>query len=66
MDIKIGLIIGLIRNNRVGPLVADWVFKETLQIKEDNVSLALVELKDFDLPLIGLNPSEEQNYALNN
>lgn len=60
MSVKIGVIIGSIRDGRQGETVAKWFLNEANKIKASDVTLELVDLKSFDLPLIGLNPSETQ------
>lgn len=48
--LNIGIILGSTREGRVGPQVASWVQK---QGENSGLNLSLVDLKDFDLPLLG-------------
>ena len=47
---KIGIILGSIRDNRAGASVAQWVFQNAPQSSE--VSYELVDLEDFELALL--------------
>jgi NAD(P)H-dependent FMN reductase len=48
--LRVGIIIGSIRPNRVGESVARWVY-EQLQTRNDAI-FELVDLRDFNLPLL--------------
>jgi NAD(P)H-dependent FMN reductase len=48
--LNIGIIIGSTREGRVGPQVASWILA---QGSKSGLNLSLVDLKDFDLPLLG-------------
>lgn len=48
--IKIGIIIGSTRPNRVGEGVARWVYEEARQ--RTDAEFELIDLKDFNLPLL--------------
>lgn len=48
--IRIGIIIGSTRPGRVGESVAKWVHE--LAVKRGDAEYELVDLKDFDLPLL--------------
>lgn len=48
--LKIAVIIGSVRPNRVGPAVAEW-FYETVKDTKD-VAFDVIDLKDVDLPLL--------------
>lgn len=48
--IKVGIILGSTRRNRNGEAVAKWVYK--LSRNRDDAEFELVDLKDFDLPLL--------------
>jgi len=48
--LKIAIIIGSTRPNRIGKGVADWVFKEAQ--KRSDAEFELVDLIDFKLPLL--------------
>ncbi len=48
--IKIGIILGSTRPNRNGEAVAKWVYK--VAKKRRDAAFELVDIKDFDLPLL--------------
>lgn len=48
--LKIGIIVGSTREGRVSPQVANWILE---QGKETALDLEIVDLKDYDLPLLG-------------
>ncbi len=48
--IKIGIILGSTRPNRNGEAVAKWVYK--VAKKRSDAEFELVDIKDFDLPLL--------------
>ncbi|WP_109472695.1 NADPH-dependent FMN reductase [Ornithinimicrobium cavernae] len=45
---KIGIVIGSVRDGRIGVQVANWVHE---QAKERDVAYDLIDLKEFDLPV---------------
>ncbi|WP_232548818.1 NADPH-dependent FMN reductase [Propioniciclava soli] len=47
---KIGIIIGSIREGRAGESVGAWVFEDAE--KREGASYELIDLKDFDVPLL--------------
>lgn len=46
---KIGIIVGSIRNGRVGRNVGEWVLAEASQ--RDDATFELIDLAEFDVPL---------------
>lgn len=48
--LKIGIIIGSTRPNRIGAGVAQWVYAEAK--KRTDAEFVLIDLKDFNLPLL--------------
>lgn len=62
--LKIGIVIASVRDGRNGKQVGDWVFNYANNRNDDNVSYELIDLKDFDLPLLGLTPTAEQGAAI--
>ncbi|CAM4179336.1 NAD(P)H-dependent oxidoreductase [Erysipelothrix inopinata] len=56
---KIGIILGSIREGRNGEAVAKWTL-DFAQKRQDGVEYELVDLKDYDLPLLGLAPTDAQ------
>ena len=63
---KIAIVIGSIRNGRNGEQVANYVFNYANSKKDENTTFELVDLKSFDLPLLGMDPSEKQVEAIQN
>lgn len=49
---KIAIIVGSIREGRTGSAVGQWVKEQADQQNEEGVSYDLLELADFDLPLL--------------
>ncbi|MFZ1361861.1 MAG: NAD(P)H-dependent oxidoreductase [Candidatus Nanopelagicales bacterium] len=47
---RIGIIIGSTRPNRIGPVVAQWVYDEA--IKRDDAEFELLDVESFKLPLL--------------
>lgn len=48
--LRVGIIIGSTRPNRIGEGVAQWVFSEAK--KRSDIEFELVDIKDFNLPLL--------------
>jgi NAD(P)H-dependent FMN reductase len=48
--IKIGIILGSIRPNRLAKQVGEWIIGNTIQ---QNIEYKILDLKEFDLPLFG-------------
>lgn len=46
--VRIGVILGSVREGRVGPVVADWVMSKGAD--NDAVALELIDLADWDFP----------------
>lgn len=61
---KIAIIIGSIREGRNGAAVGKWVFDYANSRNDEGVTYELVDLKDYDLPLLGTQPSEAQGAAI--
>lgn len=49
---KIGIIIGSIRDSRKGAAVATWVHENASRRDDDGVTYELIDLKTFDVPLL--------------
>ncbi|MEG0416145.1 MAG: NAD(P)H-dependent oxidoreductase [Erysipelothrix sp.] len=60
---KIGIILGSIREGRNGEAVAKWTL-DFAQKRQDSVEYELVDLKDYDLPLLGLAPTDSQGASI--
>lgn len=48
--LKIAIIIGSTRPNRIGPTIAKWVY--AVAEKRDDASFELIDIADYDLPLL--------------
>lgn len=48
--LKLGIIVVSIRDKRIGSEIADWVYNTYLDIKDSDVSIELIDLKEFNLP----------------
>lgn len=62
---KIGIVIGSIRENRVGADVAHWLLNyiENKNIKD--TTFEIVDLKNYPLPLLGVKTNEEDEKVIN-
>ena len=47
---KIGIILGSIRDERAGASVAEWVMEQSAE--RENATYELIDLKSFDVPLL--------------
>lgn len=56
---KIGIVTTTIREGRNGINVANWVLENAKKRNEDNVEYSLVDLKDFNLPIMGMQKEED-------
>ena len=61
---KIGIVLASVRDERNGKQVADWVLDYVNKRNDEGVTYELVDLKDYDLPLLGTSVSEEQGKAI--
>ena len=50
---KIGIISGSVREARNATQVAEWVYDFALGRNDEGVEYELVDLADYDLPLLG-------------
>src|SRR5690554_239368 len=64
MSVKIGIVLGSIREGRAGEAVAKWVLENAQNRNDENVTYEIVDLKSFDLPFLGLAPNESQGAAI--
>lgn len=64
MSIKIGIIIASIREGRAGETVANWILEQAKLRNESDVTYEIIDLKSFDLPLLGAKTSEAQGKAI--
>ncbi|AMC93593.1 reductase [Erysipelothrix larvae] len=62
--LKIGIVIASVREGRNGKQVGDWTYNYATTEKAEEASYELVDLKDYDLPLLGLQPTQEQGAAI--
>lgn len=61
---KIGILIGSVREQRNGAAVAKWTYEYALSRKDEGIDYELVDLKDYDLPFLGLTPTAAQGAAI--
>lgn len=61
---NIGIIIGSIREGRNGKQVGEWVYDFATARNDEGVTYELVDLKDYDLPLLGTTPTAAQGEAI--
>lgn len=61
---KIGIIIGSVRENRNGAQVGQWIYDFASKRESNDVNYELVDLKGYDLPLLGMNPTPSQAEAI--
>ncbi|HLT00135.1 MAG TPA: NAD(P)H-dependent oxidoreductase [Acholeplasma sp.] len=64
MSIRIGIILGSIREGRVGETVANWVLNQANAQNLEDVTFELVDLKNYDLPFLGSKATESQIAAI--
>lgn len=63
--VKIGIIIGSVREERNGKAVADWTLEKASSFQKDtDATYELVDLVDYDLPFLGKTPTESQQKAI--
>lgn len=55
--LNIGIILGSTREGRVSPLVGSWVLEQAKQRADANYEI--VDIKDYNLPLLGETTNEE-------
>lgn len=65
--LKIGVVLGSVREGRNGLAVANWTVEKANEFNgKDGVEFELVDLLDYDLPFLGVNPTAEQAQAIQN
>ncbi len=63
--LKIGIVLGSVREGRNGKAVADWtITKSKSTSTEIKAEYEVVDLADYDLPFLGTNPTESQEKAI--
>ena len=63
--LKIGVILGSVREGRNGLAVANWTTEKVKAYSNaEEVSVELVDLADYNLPFLGVTPTEEQAAAI--
>ncbi|MCM3631792.1 NADPH-dependent FMN reductase [Paenibacillus camelliae] len=63
-DLKIGIILGSTREGRVSPQVGEWV--KSIADKRGDAQYEIVDIKDYNLPLLGEADATEQAARWNN
>lgn len=67
MALKIGIVTTTIREGRAGLDVANWMLNAAKERNEEGVLFELVDLKDYNLPVLGSShTTEEQLSAIGN
>ena len=61
---KIGIILGSVREGRNGQAVSQWVLNQAEARNDANVSYEIVDLKEYNLPLLGTAGAPEQMEAI--
>lgn len=61
---KIAIVLASVREGRNGKAVADWTVDYAHSRNEEGVTYELVDLSEYDLPLLGLMPTEAQGAAI--
>ncbi|MBN3490806.1 NAD(P)H-dependent oxidoreductase [Acholeplasma equirhinis] len=64
MSIRIGILLGSIREGRNGAAVANWVLEQANLRNDQDVTYELIDLKSYDLPHLGAKPNESQMAAI--
>lgn len=54
MSLKLGILTASVRETRVGPTISNWLFWEISLLKLKDVSLEIIDLKDYPMPFVGL------------
>ncbi|HEY0221268.1 MAG TPA: NAD(P)H-dependent oxidoreductase [Lactovum miscens] len=63
--LKIGVVLGSVREGRNGLSVANWTMEKSKEFSNaDEVSFELVDLADYNLPFLGVTPTAEQAIAI--
>ena len=61
---KIGIVIGSVRDQRKGDAVGKWVYDFALSRNDHDVVYELIDLKAFDLPFLGVKPTAHQHESI--
>lgn len=61
---KIGIITTSVREGRNGINIANWVLDVANKKGEKDVSFELIDLKKYQLPFLGVTPTEEQGAVI--
>lgn len=63
--LKIGVVLGSVREGRNGLAVANWTVEKAKEFSNsEDVQFELVDLADYDLPFLGKTPTAEQGAAI--
>lgn len=57
---KIGIVVGSVREERNGIAVAEWMKDFAINRNDEDVTYEIIDLKEYDLPLLGKNASEHE------
>lgn len=61
---KIGIIVGSVREGRNGEAVGKWIHDFAVNRQDEGVEYELVDLKSYNLPFLGAAASEDQMAAI--
>ncbi|WP_313468139.1 NAD(P)H-dependent oxidoreductase [Carnobacterium sp.] len=62
-NMKIGIISGSVREGRNSEAVTQWIHNFAVNRNDEGVEYEIVELADYDLPLLGAKLSEDRQAA---
>ncbi|HEY8406149.1 MAG TPA: NAD(P)H-dependent oxidoreductase [Acholeplasma sp.] len=65
MSFNIGIIIASIREGRKGQVVAEWVAQEAQKRNLEGINYTILDLKEYDLPMLGKVLSNEELERVN-
>lgn len=57
---KIGILTGSVREGRNNEAVTNWVLDYANSRNDEGVQYGIIDINDFDLPILGVNPTEAQ------
>ncbi len=63
-NIKIGIVIGSVRQGRNAEAVANYIFEKAKNRNDEGVEYELVDLADYKLPFMGAEATAEEEAAI--
>ncbi|MUK89252.1 NADPH-dependent oxidoreductase [Ornithinibacillus sp. L9] len=58
--LKIGIVLGSVRQGRNGEAVSNWIYDFATKRNDENVEYELVDLANYNLPMLGAEVPESQ------